>query len=86
MPQQHEEKMAEFDEQWQIHIDAIKERIDAKAQENINKVDAWLNETYSSIVEMTEKDIDVETQEEAVDEAVVALAQTNIAEHTTTEN
>ena len=45
MPRKHDEKMAKFDEQWQIHIDAVKEKIDAQAQENINKVDAWLNET-----------------------------------------
>ena len=86
MPSKHDEKMAKFDEQWQINIDAVKEKIDVKAQENINKVDAWLDETYGSIVEMTEKSIDEGTQEDAVDEAVIALAQTNIAEHTTTEN
>ena len=82
MPRQHDEWMAEMSEKYPRLIETYKDKIDAQAASDIARVDAWINDTYDEIVDVTtgcpfdhpEEELDVETAID-VDPSAIALAK-----------
>jgi len=53
MPRQHDEWMAEMSEKFPRLIETYKDKLDAQAASDIAAIDAWINEQYDEIVDVT---------------------------------
>jgi len=73
MPRQHDEWMAEMSEKFPRLIETYKDKLDAQAASDIAAIDAWINEQYDEIVDVT-TDCPFDQPDEPTDD-IVAFAK-----------